>query len=41
MSDFDNTKAVSILNPDYMGFVFWKKSSRYVNIQKNRIMDSN
>ncbi|MFQ3352292.1 MAG: phosphoribosylanthranilate isomerase [Candidatus Marivariicella framensis] len=37
MSDFDNTKAVSILNPDYMGFVFWKKSSRYVNTQNFKL----
>lgn len=33
MRDVDNTKLVSTLNPDYMGFIFWKKSSRYFNNQ--------
>ena len=31
MSDFNNTKDVSELNPDYMGFIFWEKSLRFIN----------
>tara|TARA_B100000780_G_scaffold180781_1_gene126833 strand:- start:1151 stop:1768 length:618 start_codon:yes stop_codon:yes gene_type:complete len=31
MRDFDNIKEISVLHPDYMGFIFWDKSSRYVN----------
>ena len=31
MSDFNNIKDVSELNPDYMGFIFWDKSIRFIN----------
>lgn len=31
ISDFRNIKDVSELNPDYMGFIFWEKSLRYIN----------
>ena len=31
MSNFKNIKDVSELNPDYMGFIFWEKSLRFIN----------
>ena len=31
LRDFENTKVISVLNPDYMGFIFWEKSLRHVN----------
>lgn len=31
MRDTENIKAISVLTPDYMGFIFWKVSSRYVD----------
>ena len=31
MRDSENIKAISVLTPDYMGFVFWAVSSRYVD----------
>ena len=30
MRDFENIKTISVLKPDYMGFIFWEKSSRYI-----------
>ena len=31
MRDTENITAISVLTPDYMGFIFWKVSSRYVD----------
>jgi len=31
LRDQENTRAVADLNPDYMGFIFWSKSSRFVD----------
>jgi len=31
MKDFQNIVEVGTLFPDYMGFIFWKKSARYFN----------
>jgi phosphoribosylanthranilate isomerase len=31
LSNFKNIKDVSELNPDYMGFIFWEKSLRFIN----------
>jgi len=31
MRDPDNIAALSVLQPDYMGFIFWAPSSRYVS----------
>ena len=31
MREAENIAALSELNPDYMGFIFWAPSSRYVN----------
>ena len=31
MREPDNIAALSALQPDYMGFIFWALSSRYVN----------
>ncbi|MGA1150157.1 MAG: phosphoribosylanthranilate isomerase [Flavobacteriaceae bacterium] len=31
LRDFENSRAVADLNPDYMGFIFWSKSSRFVD----------
>ena len=30
MSDFENIKTISVLKPNYMGFIFWEKSPRYI-----------
>ena len=30
MRDFENIKTISVLKPDYMGFIFWEKSSRCI-----------
>ena len=29
----ENIKEISTLNPDYLGFIFWEKSSRYMNLE--------
>ena len=31
MRDLDNIAALSLLQPDYIGFIFWVPSSRYVS----------
>ena len=31
LRDLENSRAVADLNPDYMGFIFWSKSSRFVD----------
>jgi phosphoribosylanthranilate isomerase len=29
----ENIKEISTLNPDYLGFIFWEKSSRYMDLE--------
>ncbi|MGA0212817.1 MAG: phosphoribosylanthranilate isomerase [Flavobacteriaceae bacterium] len=31
LRDLENSRAVADLSPDYMGFIFWSKSSRFVD----------
>jgi phosphoribosylanthranilate isomerase len=37
MRDSKNIKSISILTPDYMGFIFWEVSSRYVDNDTPRL----
>ena len=29
----ENIQDISTLHPDYLGFIFWEKSSRYMNLE--------
>ena len=41
MRDPDNIAALSVLQPDYMGFIFWAPSSRYVSSSTTPKLEAN